>query len=209
MRALLEVRRRGRPGPGPPDRLRALRFSASSRRNGLSAKKWRLVGVWLIFIVSVDQLTKYIVHRMMPLHHSIPIIDGLFNLTYVRNTGAAFGIFAGSHEAFRLPFLVLVSMVAIVFIFTLLRRLRDEETGLITALAFILGGAIGNLIDRALHREVIDFLDFYWSAYHWPAFNLADSFITVGVAITIFYLVRAKDEDPFAPRESSGDNLSA
>ena len=164
----------------------------------MSAKKWRLVGGWLIFIIVVDQLTKIIVDRTMPLHHSIPIIDGFFSLTYVRNTGAAFGIFAHSHEAFRLPFLVLVSIVAIGFIIAMLRRLRDQETGLMTALAFILGGAIGNLIDRALHGEVIDFLDFYWSSYHWPAFNLADSFITVGVVITIFYLMRAKDDDPFA-----------
>jgi len=164
----------------------------------LSARKWRLVGGWLIFIIVVDQLTKIIVDRTMPLHHSIPIIDGFFSLTYVRNTGAAFGIFARSHEAFRLPFLVLVSIVAIGFIVAMLRRLRDEETGLMTALAFLRGGASGNLIDRALHGEVIDFLDFYWSIYHWPAFNLADSFITVGVVITIFYLMRAKDDDPFA-----------
>ncbi len=165
----------------------------------MSAKKWRLVGGWLIFIIAVDQLTKILVDRTMPLHHSIPIIDGLFSLTYVRNTGAAFGIFSRSHEAFRLPFLVLVSVVAIGFIVAMLRRLRDRETGLMTALSFILGGAVGNLIDRALHGEVIDFLDFYWSTYHWPAFNLADSFITVGVAITIFHLMRAKDDDPFAP----------
>ena len=146
----------------------------------MSAKKWQLVGTWLILIVVLDQLTKIIVDRTIPLHHSIPIIDGLFSLTYVRNTGAAFGIFAGSHEAFRLPFLVLVSALAIGFIIVMLRRLREQETGLITALAFILGGAVGNLIDRVLHGEVIDFLDFYWSNYHWPAFNLADSFITVG-----------------------------
>jgi signal peptidase II len=168
----------------------------------LSAKKWQFVGTWLILIVVLDQLTKIIVDRTIPLHHSIPIIDGLFSLTYVRNTGAAFGIFAGSHEAFRLPFLVLVSALAICFIIVMLRRLREQETGLITALAFILGGAVGNLIDRALHGEVIDFLDFYWSNYHWPAFNLADSFITVGVAITLFYLIKAKDEDPFAAHRS-------
>lgn len=168
----------------------------------MSAKKWQLVGTWVILIVALDQLTKIIVDRTIALHHSIPIIDGLFSLTYVRNTGAAFGIFAGSHEAFRLPFLVLVSVLAIGFIIVMLRRLREQETGLITALAFILGGAVGNLIDRALHGEVIDFLDVYWANYHWPAFNLADSFITVGVVITIFYLMKAKGDDPFAPHRS-------
>ena len=160
--------------------------------------KWKLVLSWLVPIIVLDQLTKIIVDRTMPLHHSIPIVDGFFSLTYVRNTGAAFGIFAGSHEVFRLPFLVGVSILAIGFILVMLKRLRDDATGLVTALTFILGGAIGNLIDRVRHGEVIDFLDVYYSNYHWPAFNLADSFITVGVTITLFYLVGAKGDDPFA-----------
>ena len=160
--------------------------------------KWKIVLGWVVIIVVLDRITKIIVDRSMPLHHSVPIIDGLFNLTYVRNTGAAFGIFAGSHEAFRLPFLILVSILALGFVVVMLKRLRDEETGLITALAFIVGGALGNLVDRVLYGEVIDFLDFYWSHYHWPAFNLADSCITVGVLITLYYLIQAKGEDPFA-----------
>jgi signal peptidase II len=155
---------------------------------------------WVVTILVVDQLTKMIVDRTISLHESIPIIDGLFNLTYVRNTGAAFGIFAGSHEAFRLPFLILVSVLALGFVVVMLKRLRDEETGLITALSLIIGGAIGNLVDRVLYGEVIDFLDFYWSNYHWPAFNVADSCITVGVLITLYYLIKAKGEDPFAAK---------
>jgi signal peptidase II len=153
---------------------------------------------WAGCIVIADQVTKFIVDQAMPLHHSIAVIDGFFNLTYIRNTGAAFGIFAGSAAAFRLPFLVLFSVLAIGFIVMMLRRLPENETGLITALAFILGGAIGNLIDRVAYGEVIDFLDFYWAGYHWPAFNLADSFITIGVLITVYYLIKAKGEDPFA-----------
>jgi signal peptidase II len=136
----------------------------------------------------------------MPLHHSIPLIDGLFSLTYIRNTGAAFGIFAGSAAAFRLPFLIVFSLVAVGFVVMMLRRLPENQTGLITALAFIIGGAVGNLIDRIAYGEVIDFLDVYWGRYHWPAFNLADSFITVGVLITVFYLIQAKGEDPFTAR---------
>lgn len=163
-------------------------------------RKIRIVAGYLGFIVVADQLTKYIVDRTMPLHYSIPIIDGFFSLTYIRNTGAAFGIFSGSHEAFRLPFLISVSLIAIGFIFTMLKRLRETETGLITALAFILGGAIGNLIDRIIRGEVVDFLDVYWSDYHWPAFNLADSFITIGVGITIYYLATIRGDDPFAAR---------
>ena len=153
---------------------------------------------WLTFIVVFDQLTKNIVDRTMPLHHSIAIIDGFFNLTYVRNTGAAFGIFAGSAEIFRRPFLIAVSLVAIGLIFAMLKRLPDQEKGLMTALSFIVGGAIGNLIDRIFYGEVIDFLDCFWGSYHWPAFNIADSFITIGVGMTAYCLYKNKGEDPFA-----------
>jgi signal peptidase II len=160
--------------------------------------KTKLVFGWVAGIIVVDQLTKWIVDRTMPLHYSIPLIDGFFSLTYIRNTGAAFGILAGSAAAFRLPFLLLFSLVAIGFMVMMLRRLPDHEKGLITALSLILGGAIGNLIDRAVYGEVVDFLDFYWGSYHWPAFNVADSCITIGVAITIYYMIKAKGSDPFA-----------
>ena len=162
------------------------------------SRKFKLVTGLLIVIVLLDQLTKWVVDTTMPLYRSIPIIDGFFNLTYIRNTGAAFGILAGSGAAFRVPFLMLFSLLAIGFVIVMLRRLPERETGLIVALTFILGGAIGNLIDRFAYAEVIDFLDFYWGSYHWPAFNIADSFITIGVAITVFYLIKAKGGDPFA-----------
>lgn len=160
--------------------------------------KWKSISGWLAAIVFFDQLTKIIVDRTMALYQSIPIVDGLFNFTYVRNPGAAFGIFAGSAETFRRPFLILVSILASGFIVTLLRRLADGEKGLITALTFILGGAVGNLIDRMIYGEVIDFLDVYWRDHHWPAFNVADSFITIGVAVALFCLYKHKSADPFA-----------
>jgi len=152
----------------------------------------------LVFIVLLDRLSKLIIDRTMPLNHSVSVIENLFSLTYIRNTGAAFGILAGSAAAFRLPFLIFFSLLAIAFIGMMLRRLPESEKGLITALTFILGGAIGNLVDRVVYGEVIDFLDFYWSRFHWPAFNFADSFITVGVMMTFYYLLRAKGEDPFS-----------
>ena len=160
--------------------------------------KWRIASAWLAAIIVLDQLSKIIVDRTMALHQSIPIIEGFFNLTYVRNTGAAFGIFAGSAEMFRRPFLIVVSLLAIGFVLAMLKRLAEKAKWLITALAFILGGAIGNLIDRVIYGEVIDFLDCFWGDYHWPAFNFADSFITVGVTITLIVVIRAKGEDPFA-----------
>jgi len=199
MRALLEVRYSGRGRSKSSDCLCPLRCSVKLRSRDLSRKTTIILGC-VGFIVLADQLTKYIVDRTMPLHYSIPIIDNFFNLTYIRNTGAAFGIFSGSHEAFRLPFLIIVSLIAIGFIFMMLKRLRESETGLTIALAFILGGAIGNLVDRMIYGEVIDFLDVYWSDYHWPAFNLADSFITIGVGITLYYLATSRGEDPFAAK---------
>ena len=162
--------------------------------------KWKVVSGWLIAIVVLDQVTKMIVARSMPLHHSIAIIDGLFNLTYVRNTGAAFGIFAGSAEIFRRPFLILVSIFASGFIVVMMKRVAEKETGLVIGLSFILGGAIGNLIDRVIYGDVIDFLDAYWRNYHWPAFNIADTFITIGVGIMLYCLYTHEGDDPFAPK---------
>ena len=166
--------------------------------------KLRLVLVIVAAIVVSDQATKAIIDRNMALGQSIPVIENLFSITYVRNTGAAFGILAQSGEAFRRTFLIGFSLVAIGFIVAMLRRLPSDEKLLTVALAFILGGAFGNLIDRLIYGEVIDFLDFYWSGHHWPAFNVADSFITIGVVTILLRLLAAKGEDPFARREGIG-----
>jgi signal peptidase II len=166
--------------------------------------KVKLAVTLLIAVVLLDQASKLLVDRWLPLNEPVPVIEKLFSLTYIRNTGAAFGILAGSNEIFRRAFLILFSLVAIGFIVALLGRLSVRERGLITALSFILSGAVGNLIDRLLYGEVIDFLDFYWSNYHWPAFNFADSFITLGVMIVLYRLVLAKGEDPFAATEKNG-----
>ncbi len=165
--------------------------------------KSKFVCSLLVSIVLLDQASKAIVSRMIPLNHSIPVIEDLFNLTYIRNTGAAFGILSQSNALFRIPFLVLFSLFAIGFIVMMLRRLPEGEKILITALSFIMGGAVGNLIDRIFYGEVIDFLDFYWSSYHWPTFNFADSFISLGVMITLYRLVRVKGKDPFSAQESN------
>jgi signal peptidase II len=152
----------------------------------------------ILSIVVLDQLTKTIVDRTLLLHQSIPVIDNFFSLTYIRNKGAAFGILAHSAAALRLAVLIIFSLVAIGFVISLIRRLPESERWLTVSLAFILGGAFGNLIDRVCYGEVIDFLDFYWSTFHWPAFNVADSFITVGVVMALFRFLRSKGEDPFS-----------
>jgi signal peptidase II len=136
-------------------------------------------------IVTLDQLTKWWVMRTFELHESVPVIDGVFNLTYVRNTGAAFGLFAGLPATVRGPFFALVSLGALVVLVLLLRGLGPGQRLLRLALASVLGGAIGNMIDRLRYGEVVDFLDVYWRQYHWPAFNVADSCITVGVVVML------------------------
>ena len=155
-------------------------------------------------ILLFDQGTKLLVDHTIPLHHSVSVIDGLVDLTHVRNTGAAFGLLAGHRRALGSYILIVFSLIAIVFVIHLLRRLSDADTGLILSLTFILAGALGNLVDRLFYGEVIDFLDVYWNGYHWPAFNVADSFITVGAVLCLWFLMRTKGRDPFSPAGSDG-----
>jgi len=130
-------------------------------------------------VLVLDQATKLYIDRTMALHSSITVIEGFFNITYLRNKGAAFGILANS--AYRLPFFLLVSGVAVVVILVVIRRLREDQRISAVSLSLIFSGALGNLIDRVRLGEVIDFLDVHWRGHHWPAFNVADSAICVGV----------------------------
>jgi len=130
-------------------------------------------------VLVLDQATKIYVDRTMALHSSITVIEGFFNITYLRNKGAAFGILANS--SYRLPFFILVSTVAVCVIVFVIKRLREDQKLAAISLSLIFSGALGNLIDRVRLGEVIDFLDAHWYNHHWPAFNVADSAICVGV----------------------------
>ncbi len=153
-----------------------------------------LFGVVLI-IVGLDQVTKRLVVQTMHLHESIPVVSGFFNLTYIRNPGAAFGIFATTNSTFRLIFFVVSSIFALGLLWTILYRMPSEHWWGHLTVSGIFGGAIGNLIDRLRDGEVVDFLDFHVGGYHWPAFNVADSAISVGVVslLIIFALDAKKD----------------
>ena len=153
-------------------------------------KKNILFGATTALIVFFDQLAKIYIDTTMLLHESFPVIAGFFSITYVRNPGAAFGFLADASPLFRYLFFVSVTVTAIVLIFHYLRKSKAEELMLTFSLALILSGAIGNLIDRIRFGEVIDFLDVYIGAYHWPAFNVADSAISVGAVILLVELVR-------------------
>jgi signal peptidase II len=127
----------------------------------------------------LDQLTKLYVDSSMRLYQSIPLLDNFFAITYVRNRGAAFSFL--SRASWRLPFFISISLIASIVILIAYRRLRDDQRLAQVSLAMIFSGAVGNLIDRVRLGEVIDFLDAHWYQYHWPAFNVADSMICVGV----------------------------
>ncbi|MFO0774328.1 MAG: signal peptidase II [Nitrospiraceae bacterium] len=143
-------------------------------------------------VVMVDQLTKVEVMQSMQLHQSIPIIPGYFNLTYIRNPGAAFGFMAGAGSGVRVIFFAITSLFALGVLCMILMRLPESDWLGQYSIAAILGGAIGNLLDRVRYGEVIDFLDVYVGTYHWPAFNVADAAITVGVVFLIIHFSREK-----------------
>lgn len=140
-------------------------------------------------VLAADQLSKLAIRRLLEPYQVVPVIDSFFHITHVRNSGGAFSLFAGANDAFRVPFFLGASLVAIAALVYFLRHLPAEERWPIFALAGILGGALGNLADRLTLGQVTDFLDFHWRGYHWPAFNVADSFITVGVAILLVHSV--------------------
>jgi signal peptidase II len=156
--------------------------SVASPGAGADRAKWMIALGTAVSVVLLDQWTKVMVVERMALYESIPVVDGFFALTYVRNTGAAFGILADRIPTLlRAPFFLAVSGVALLMLGWFLRGLAAERAGLIAACGGVLGGAIGNMIDRVRLGEVIDFLDVYVGAYHWPTFNVADAAITVGV----------------------------
>lgn len=143
-------------------------------------------------IIVLDQLTKLLILQYLPLHSSLEIIPGFFNLVHVRNPGGAFSIFAGANSALRQGlFMGLTVFIVIVLLFAY-RKLRPEDRWTRTSYALIVGGALGNLVDRLRFGEVIDFLDCYVGAYHWPAFNTADSAITAGALMLVVSLLRGK-----------------
>lgn len=141
---------------------------------------WRYL--WIAVAVTVlDQLTKYVAAGYLARHGELALIPFL-NLALVHNTGAAFGIFSQA-GGWQNVFFIVVALIACVAILWMVWRLERKDLLLVSGLMLILGGAAGNLIDRLVHGYVIDFIDVYYRAWHWPAFNIADSAITIGAVI--------------------------
>ena len=145
--------------------------------------------VLLIFTVLIDQLTKFVVESRMALYESIEIISGFFHITYTRNTGAAWSILEGQGTLFAIMALI-VSCGIIYYLF----RNRNASVFERTAMILICGGALGNMIDRVVHGYVVDFLNFYIFGYDYPVFNVADSFLVVGVAMFVIETIFSKEK---------------
>jgi signal peptidase II len=157
-------------------------------------KKYSIVFTIAALVLALDQLTKWYIRQTVSLYESISVIDSLFHITHVRNSGGAFSLFANSSDVVRLPFFLLVSVIAVAVLLFFVRRVRPEQHLLLCALGLILGGALGNLVDRIVYGQVTDFLDFHWRGYYWPAFNVADSCITMGMLVLLFYSLLVHDE---------------
>ena len=150
----------------------------------------------MVAIVLLDQGTKALVVRSLPLHGYVSLVDGLLSLSHVRNRGAAFGILSDwdlPHQTVLLAALSLFALLAIAVYFVRLPRTARVPR---VALALVLGGAVGNLLDRLRLGYVVDFVHFYWRSYQWPDFNAADSAITVGVTLLVLDILRSPGSSP-------------
>ena len=134
-------------------------------------------------LIVIDQYTKFMVTLHIPLSYSINVVEGFFNLTHVRNSGVAFGIFSEQNSELKPYLLIFVSIIAIIAILVIFHQTGKDKRMVQGALVLVFSGAIGNLIDRVLHKEVIDFIDIFFNNRHWPAFNVADACITIGVML--------------------------
>jgi signal peptidase II len=143
-------------------------------------------------VVVADRMAKRLVTEKIALHDNIVVIPNFFRLTHVQNRGAAFGLFDNSPHEWKITVLVFFSVIALMVVAALLWRSSRSLSLTGIGLSLILGGAAGNLWDRLVHKHVVDFLDFYVSGYHWPAFNLADSAIVVGAILLMAEIAFAK-----------------
>jgi signal peptidase II len=142
--------------------------------------------IWItLAVVLLDQVSKAIVRARVPLHDDVVLIRGMLDITYVRNSGAAFGLLNTIDFPFKAAVIAIVAAAALVAIAAYAARVAPAQKMARIGLALIVGGAVGNLIDRMVLGYVVDFVDVYWRSYHFWAFNVADSAITTGVAVMV------------------------
>ena len=146
-------------------------------------------------IVALDQITKAAIVGKFSLHESHTVIDGLFNIVYVMNPGAAFGFLANASELFRRIFFTGITVTVILLIIYYIVKSKLQNTLYVISLTLIFSGAVGNLIDRMRYGAVVDFLDVYIGTAHWPAFNVADSSISIGAVLIIFGMIAQRKKE--------------
>ena len=142
-----------------------------------------------IAVIVLDQITKAVIREKLFMYGSYKVIDGFFSLVYVMNPGAAFGFLAGAPEIFRYLFFISITVLAILLIIYYILKSKSQDVLIVISLTLIFGGAVGNLIDRKRFGAVVDFLDFYIGTWHWPAFNAADSAISIGAVLMIWEML--------------------
>jgi len=148
-----------------------------------------LMGVSMM-VLALDQLTKFLVTRSLGLHESIPLLPGTLYFTYVQNPGVAFGFMSSMEAVVRIPFFVAITIAAGSIVYFYQRLLPQDKRLTRVALGFVLGGALGNFIDRILYGKVIDFIDMRYQEFHWYVFNVADSCITVGLLFLFIEFIK-------------------
>jgi signal peptidase II len=159
--------------------------------------KYLNVGLIVGIVLVLDQITKHVIQTHVRLNDSITVVPGFFNITHVRNKGAAFGILSTLPEFWRSAFFITVTLVAVAAISALI--MKTHERLLVYAFSLIAGGALGNVVDRIRYGEVVDFIQWYMKSYYWPSFNVADSAISIGVvllAIEMLFGTSAKSQAP-------------
>ena len=164
--------------------------SLSSKNTAGKDGRYRIVLGAALACGLLDQITKLMVLAALPFGHGISVIPGLFDLVHVRNRGAAFGFLNRSDIDWQFWLFLCVTLLAVGLIYNMVRKASYSKP-LFWGFGLVLGGAVGNLIDRIRLRAVIDFLDFHVGVWHWPAFNVADMGICVGAALCIFYMWRS------------------
>ncbi len=176
--------------------------------HGPEGTKGRFLLISLAVLV-LDQWTKWLIESRLLDHANIEVIPGLLNLTHVRNTGVAFGLFATRGNMLGTVILTLLGLAALVFVGYYFRIVPRHDRPLLIALALVMGGAVGNLMDRVLSGAVTDFVDFYYGTYHWHTFNVADSAISVGIGLMIIGTFRRQEVEPSPAREARGGGAPA
>jgi signal peptidase II len=157
------------------------------------------------FVFVVDQTTKLAVRYTIDPRDSIPVLDGFIHLVHARNPGAAFSFLAEAPAWFRGPFFLVITIIAVVVLLYVIARAPAEDRLMRLALGGVLGGAFGNLLDRLIYGEVTDFIDVHWREYHWPAFNVADSSITlavIAVVVQALFSARPSEAEPESGRDT-------